>query len=147
MNDRYDPDLTRFDDEYEKSSSEREYAPIPDGKYEVHVNDVVLKPTKSGDGSRILWTLEITKGPCEKRLLFHSNQLVTPENLRFAKADLFMCGIKDPKISDAVKKLGQLHGLRLLVTVKTKGEYQNNYFDEVLTEDEIHPDEDDPIPF
>lgn len=143
------PDLTGLDEAYanaEVKEGERSFDPIPSGKYEVGVKDVQFTTTKTPPPRPMLsWTLEITGPTHAGRLLWLNQLLVTPENVRYLKNDLHVCGVKLEKLSDLAANLHRLQGLALAVSVKTKGENTNVYIDKLIAASS-EPEEDS-IPF
>ena len=133
-----DIDLTNFEDDYTSAEVEdREFEPVPDGKYQVNVDQVELVRSKSSGKAMLRWTLRILAPRCRGRLLWRNNMIASRENLKWLKTDLHTCGLDLEKLSDLYKHLGQLTGVKLEVSKRTNGEYENVYFNRRLViEDE-----------
>ena len=122
-------DLTQFDEGFaEAEIKEREFEPIPDGKYQVNVKRVELTRAKTSDTPMLKWTLEIIAPSCQGRILFRNNLIGSQENINWLKTDLHTCGLDLKKLSDLQANLEKLLDVKLEVTKRTRGEYENVYF-------------------
>lgn len=129
------PDLSQWDDDYEEAPvKEHEFDNVPDGKYEVAVDRVSITTSKGTGQPLVKWCLKILGPEFAGRLLWRNNQVATRENLSWLKSDLYCCGLRLGKLSELEQHLDELHGVRLAVTVKTKGEFQSVYFNKRLDE-------------
>ncbi len=133
-----DVDLTHFEDDYvETEVEDREFEPVPDGKYQVNVDQVELVRAKNSGKAMLKWTLRILAPRCRGRLLWRNNMIASRENLKWLKTDLHTCGLDLEKLSDLYKHVGQLRGIKLEVSKRTNGEYENVYINRRLViEDE-----------
>ena len=133
-----DIDLTDFEDDYvETEVEDREFEPVPDGKYQVNVDQVELVRAKNSGKAMLKWTLRILAPRCRGRLLWRNNMIASRENLKWLKTDLHTCGMDLEKLSDLYKHVGQLRGIKLEVSKRTNGEYENVYINRRLViEDE-----------
>ena len=133
-----DVDLTQFEGDFDQAEvEEREFEPVPDGKYQANVDQVELVRAKSSGNPMLSWTLRILAPRFRGRLLWRNNIIASRENLKWLKTDLHTCGLDLEKLSDLYKHLGQLTGVKLEVTKRTKGDYENVYFNRRLViEDE-----------
>ena len=69
-----DIDLTDFADDYTAAEvEEREFEPVPDGKYQVNVDQVELVRAKSSGNPMLKWTLRILAPRFRGRLLWRNN--------------------------------------------------------------------------
>ncbi len=128
-----DVDLTNFEDDYTEAEVEdREFEPVPDGKYQVNVDQVELVRAKSSGNPMLKWTLRILAPRFRGRLLWRNNIIASRENLKWLKTDLHTCGLDLEKLSELSQYLGQLTGVKLEVTKRTNGEYENVYFNRRL---------------
>ena len=126
-----------------------EYKPVPDGAYVCVVDKVEFRESKAGN-PYLNWILVVDSGPHEGRWLFKRNMLGSPQNMTFLKKDIAACGTDVPsKLSDL--KLESLLDLKVKVTKKTKGDFENVYIDRVVAEAKgttpIQEFNDDDIPF
>ena len=114
-----DIDLTQFDEDFaEAEVEERDFEPIPDGKYQVNVERVELTRAQTSGNPMLKWTLRIIAPRFRGRLLWRNNVMATRENIKWLKTDLHTCGLD----------LEKLIGVKLEVTKRTRGENENVYF-------------------
>ena len=132
-------DLTRFDDDFaEAPVEEKEFDPVPDGKYQVNVDKVEITIAKTSGNPMLKWTLKILGPRCRGRLLWRNNVMATRENLRWLKNDLHVCGLDLPKLSDLRTNLERLLDVKLEVTKRTKGDSENVYFNRrIVLDDDV----------
>jgi|LDZS01.1.fsa_nt_gi hypothetical protein len=124
-----DIDLTQFDEDFaEAEVEERDFEPIPDGKYQVNVERVELTRAQTSGNPMLKWTLRIIAPRFRGRLLWRNNVMATRENIKWLKTDLHTCGLDLEKLSDLPANLEKLIGVKLEVTKRTRGENENVYF-------------------
>ncbi len=129
MQENMNIDLTQFDEDFAGAEiKEREFEPVPDGKYQVNVKRVELTRSKTSDTPMLKWTLEIIAPSFQGRNLFRNNLIGSPENIKWLKTDLHTCGLDLPKLSDLPASLTKLLDVKLEVTKRTRGENENVYF-------------------
>ena len=133
-----DIDLTQFDDDFaEAEVEEREFEPVPDGKYQVNVDQVELTQAKTSGNPMLKWTLRIIAPRSAGRLLWRNNVMATRENIKWLKTDLHTCGLELEKLSDLPDHLSRLLNVKLEVTKRTRGENENVYINRrIVLEDE-----------
>ena len=119
-------DLSEFDDAFSAAEVESR-EPVPDAKYQVAIERMELTRARTSGQPMLRWMLRILNGPFANRCLFRHNMIATPENIKWLKTDLHTCGLEITKLSDLPQRLEQLLGVKLEVTVRTKGENQNVY--------------------
>ena len=116
MSDEYTPiDLTSFDEEYASAPVEDRSEP-PDGKYQVNVEKVELTRSKEKGDPMLKWQLRILGPSQQGRMLFRNNMIVTPDNIKWLKNDLALCGLLLDKLSDLPNQLERLLDVKLEVT-------------------------------
>ena len=132
-----DIDLTQFDDDFaEAEVEERDFEPIPDGKYQVNVERVELTRAQTSGNPMFKWTLRIIAPRFRGRLLWRNNVMATRENIKWLKTDLHTCGLSLEKISDLPANLEKLINIKLEVTKRTRGENENVYLNKrIVLED------------
>jgi hypothetical protein len=97
-----------------------DFEAIPAGKYEAVITDSEEKPTKSGAGSYLQLTFQITDSDYRGRFLWARLNLDNPNKtaVKIARAELSsICravGVMTPRDSS------ELHNLPLVITVKCK---------------------------
>lgn len=122
-------DLAQFDEDFAAAElKEREFEPVPDGKFQASVKRVELTRSKTSDTPMLKWTLEILAPTCQGRLLFRNNTIGSAENIKWLKTDLHTCGLDLNKLSDLPANLAKLLDVKLEVTKRTRGENENVYF-------------------
>jgi hypothetical protein len=144
-------DLSEFDDEYASAEvEERDFEPIPDGKFQVQIDRIELTTAKSSGAIMLKWTLKILGPTHEGRLLWRNNVMATQENIKWLKSDLFACGLELEKLSDLPDNLEKLLDVKLEITKRTRGDNENIYLNRRIVMDDI-PDSNnelsDDIPF
>ena len=132
-----DIDLTQFDEDFaEAEVEERDFEPIPDGKYQVNVERVELTRAQTSGNPMLKWTLLILAPRFRGRLLWRNNVMATRENIKWLKTDLHTCGLSLEKISDLPANLEKLINIKLEVTKRTRGENENVYLNKrIVLED------------
>lgn len=118
-------ELSEFDVEYAQVKA-AETAEVPDGPYDVRVNEVKLIRSR-GDEPMLKWDLVILEGPHANRHIF-KNTVITERSLSFIKADVKCLGVELPRLSSLPEFLGKFQGIALAVTRRTRDEYVNVYF-------------------
>lgn len=108
------------------------FAPLPEGKYNVIVDDCSVKDTKSGTGQYINVKFRVLGGDKDGRFLFHmfniknQNAEAVKIGLGQLKTFLRIAGHKDPNVLTDVL---DLVGYKAMATVKIKEDKNNiSYF-------------------
>jgi hypothetical protein len=126
-------DLAQFDEDFaEAEIKEREFEPVPDGKYQVNVKRVELTRSKTSDTPMLKWSLEVIAPSCQGRILFRNNMIGSAENIKWLKTDLNTCGLELEKLSELPAHLEELLDINLEITKRTRGENENIYFNRRL---------------
>jgi len=124
-----DLDLAQFDDDFAQAEVEdREFEPIPDGKYQVNVERVELTRAQTSGNPMLKWTLRVIAPQFRGRLLWRNNVIATRENIKWLKTDLHTCGLDLEKLSELPNNLDKLLNVKVEVTKRTRGENENVYF-------------------
>lgn len=124
-----DLDLAQFDDDFAQAEVEdREFEPIPDGKYQVNVERVELTRAQTSGNPMLKWTLRVIAPQFRGRLLWRNNVMATRENIKWLKTDLHTCGLDLEKLSELPNSLDKLLNVKMEVTKRTRGENENVYF-------------------
>ena len=128
-------------DTYDKSEAQKSGDfgdPVPDGRYQCVIEKAWLSMSKVGSKRMLRWQLKIVTGPCKGRVLFHNNMIETPDNNKWLKGDLTVCGMTIHKLNELNDKVSSLVGVALEVQVKNAGKdsqgrlNQNTYFNKVI---------------
>lgn len=109
---------------------------VPDGKYWVNVDKVELVNAKRSGSPMLRWTLRIIAPTYVGCLLWRNNMIVSRENLRWLKQDLYVCGLELVRLSDLQANLVRLLDVKLQVTKRTKLDNVNVYLNRRLALDE-----------
>ncbi|MCB0075108.1 MAG: DUF669 domain-containing protein [Caldilineaceae bacterium] len=125
MPDSSSVDLSEFDDDFAAAESPS-LEEVPDGKYQVRIDEVRLDRSQKGD-PMIKWDLIVIAGAQAGRHIF-KNSVITPAALPFVKGDLNTLGLELARFSELNDRLGDLLDMTLEVTKRTRGEYSNVYF-------------------
>ncbi len=134
-------DLSQYDEDFENAPvEEHDFDNVPDGKYQVVVDRVELTASKTSDKPMLKWTLKIIAPNHVGRLLWRNNMIASPDNIRWLKNDLYTCGLTIKKLSELPDSIEKLLDVKIEVTVRTRGENQNIYFNKLI--DSGSPDTD-----
>jgi hypothetical protein len=126
-------DLRRFDELYRNEvvdGAETRIA-IPDGRYEVRVDLVELRQSKSSGNPMLKWTLRITGSTFRGRILW-KYRAITENTIKYVKQELSVCGLELAQFSALRDHLDSLTGIELEVTKITRGEDSNILFNRRL---------------
>ena len=135
-----DIDLAKFDSDFADAPiEEKEFDSVPDDKYQVNVDKVEITTAKTSGNAMLKWTLRILAPRHQNRLLWRNNVMATRENIKWLKNDLHVCGLDLQKLSDLPANLERLLDVKLEVTMRTKGDNENVYFNRRLVLDEGAP--------
>ena len=129
MPDSSSVDLTAFDDDFAAAESPS-LDEVPDGKYQVRIDEVRLDRSQKGD-PMIKWDLIVIAGAQAGRHIF-KNSVITPAALPYVKGDLKTVGLQLAKFSDLSERLEDLLNVNLEITKRARGDYTNVYFNKRL---------------
>jgi hypothetical protein len=127
--------LSQFSSSYDAAKAP-DRSEVPDGKYIVRVDRLEIKKTKEHGLPMMAWELVIVSGPQAKRRLFKNN-VIKENTIQYLKQDLILAGFNG-KLEELETQdgLAQFLDRHLEVTLKTKGESNNIYFNKLLTDAE-----------
>ena len=140
------PDISQFDDEYTEAEVSEQKLSVPDGSYQVNVEGVELTTAKSSGAPMLKWRLRIL-GPSNINRVIYRNSVIDSKKIPYIKKDLYACGLELSKFSDLVANLNRLLDVKLEITAKTNGDYQNVYFNRQIVQTETNSVSTDDIPF
>lgn len=146
--DRFTPqdgmiDLSHLNDAFQRAKfkdGENSREEVPDGYYDIVVEDVRLGKTPRTGNPMLSWKLSIVSEDFEGRIL-NKNCIITEKSLAFLKDDLERCGLQLARLSDLPLHIKGLFGLKINVLKKTKDQWTDIHFVKV------QPQEPDDIPF
>jgi hypothetical protein len=123
-------DLSIFDDDYEAAEAPS-FEEVPDGKYQTRIQRAALTHAQSSGEPMIKWDLVVISGELEGRHIF-KNAVLTNKTLPFIKGDLLKLGLELTRISELPDRIAEVLDKAVEITVRTKGEYTNVYFNKLL---------------
>ena len=143
MNDTsYDPildtpvDLSKYDDDYRKAKqadTPPPFRPVPDGKYQVIVENVELTKTRTTGNPMLKWRLRIAGPQMADRILWKS-EVITERTIPYVTKNLTLCGLNLQTFGELPGRLTELANVRLEVTKRGRTEGPDDvYFDRNLT--------------
>lgn len=112
---------------------------IEDGRYLARLTDVEIGEAKSSGRLQVVWKYKIAEGDYKGQVKFAFDGLETEDNLMYLARTLIRYGYEMPDdISDIEEILKDLSKSQPLVRIrlKTRGEFQNCYVDNVFGEDD-----------
>jgi hypothetical protein len=126
-------DLARLDEQFaEAPVEEKDFGDVPDGKYQVAVDRVEITASKRSKVPMLKWGLKILDGKFKGRLLWRNSVMASPQTIAWLKTDLHLCGLDLQRLSDLPAQLERLLDVQLEITKRTKGEFENVYFNKRL---------------
>lgn len=137
--------LNGLQESWEGAEPREGFSPIPDGDYSLRIDTATIEEAKESKRLQVKWAMTVVS-PAEfgNRKLWKYDGLDTVENLEWLKGSLATLEVELPDdISELGEALESLAGSGVDVTVKTKDEYQNVYFNGPIDLDEADEDEDD----
>ncbi|KKK73274.1 hypothetical protein LCGC14_2895480, partial [marine sediment metagenome] len=129
---------------WKKTQPRKVGAPVPDDSYSARIESAVIEESKSSGRLQVHWELEITDGDYKGRKIHKFSGLETDDNLAFLQGDLETLELPIPeKIDDLGEVLEDAKGLLLEINVRTKEEFTNIDFIELLEDDEGEEEEEE----
>ncbi len=126
-------DLTQLEERYQKEAvTLEEIQPVPDGTYDAGIERVTMGQNRKGMPT-LNWRIRLRGPEVSNRAVWHQN-LLRPESLRWLAKDLKTCGITLKSITELPNRLAELEGLKVMVTLTTKNDFQNVRLNQLLEE-------------
>ena len=143
MNDMtFDPDiledLKKYDEDYRRAKQSdflqtTTFQPVPDGKYQVVVENLEVLKSKTSGSPMLKWRLRIA-GPAMADRVLWKNRVINGKSLTWIEKDFRLCGVNMDSLSEIPQLIPKLLNLRLEVTKKASANgYEDIYFDRNLT--------------
>ena len=138
-------DLSQFDDDYRKQVGQTGAKPqtLPDGRYEVIVENVELTESKTSGQPMLKWTFRVTAPAAFVNRMLWKYKTISQKTMPFITEDLSTCGLQLDAFSDLPNRLGELLDVPLVVSKKTDGQWENVYLNKRPGQE---PEKDD-LPF
>ena len=138
-------DLEQFDEDFESAEYDENDASdgLPDGRYQMIVESAKLERSKAGN-AMLLWQMRVMGPRHSGRRHWHRNMLMSAQNMKWLKRDLYTAGIRITKTSELPERLQEFQDVLLEVQLKTRGENQNSFINKRLSAGEVPdmPDDD-----
>ena len=123
---------------WKKAEARVGFSPVPDGQYQARIDNAVLELSKSSKRPQISYELTIVSGEYENRKLWKRDGIDGEEQLEWTKGTLETLDLEIPdNINDLPDCIDGAKGLGVEITVRTKEEFQNIYFNELLDLDDV----------
>lgn len=131
--------LEEFETAWKEASAESVFDNLPDGKYQVGIEEVRLENAKKSGRLQLAWVLTVMNGDYAGRKVFHYRGLDREESVGWMKREIYACGLEVESILDLPDMLPELLDRVVEITLKTKrgsdGEdYQNCFINRLLDE-------------
>lgn len=134
-------DLSKYDDDYRKAKqgdTPPPFRPVPDGRYQVIVENVELTKTRTTGNPMIKWRLRIA-GPSMADRILWKNGVITEKTIPFVTRELTLCGLTMQSLSELPTRLPDLLNLRLEVNKRGRTEGPDDvFFEKNLTAIPMH---------
>ena len=131
--------LAVFDETWKEAPEGNTFENLPDGKYQVSIQEVRFENAKTSGRLQLAWVFHVESGAHKGRKIFHYRGLEDETSIGFMKKEVFACGLKVEKASDLPDMLEELLFRIVEVTLKTKkrdngDEFQNVFINKLLQE-------------
>ena len=151
-------ELSQYDNAWQKAEVKdtTEYENLPDGKYQVKIDEVRIENAKKSSRLQVAWVFSVeAPGEFKGRKIFHYKGIENEEQVGWLKQEVYNCGLTVNKISELPLKLPSLLDRIVEVQLKTKNikgkDYQNVYINKLLFSKDMREEEvpinDDDLPF
>lgn len=121
---------------WKKAKPRKVGAPVPDDLYSARIESAVMEESKASGRAQVHWCLEIVDGDYQGRKLHTFSGLESEDNLAFLKGDIETLELAIPdSIDDIGEALEESVGLLLEINVRTRDEFTNVDFIELLEDD------------
>lgn len=125
-------ELAQFDGDFAKAPVADD-GKIPDGKYQVRIQDAQLTRSQTTQAPMLKFKLRV-EGPSHIGRVLWRNSVIASDKLEYLKKDLLRVGLTLAKLSELPSMLSTVKGVLIEVTTKTNGDYQNIYIDKRINE-------------
>lgn len=133
--------LTLMESAYVKAEAPPSFvSEVPDGDYQVEIQEPSLVLAKNSGALQIRWPLMILSGNLKNTIFTKYERIGSEQNCGYVKQAFNKLGITPPEhafqIPDALIKA---KGIRLNVRVKTKDDFPNTYFGSLIKAEDQAP--------
>lgn len=123
-------DLSAFEESYARASTVRTEPPaatIPDGAYDVRIEEARLTRTPRTGNPMVVWRLRVL-GPTHRGAAVTKTRIITEKTLAFLKEDLELIGIELDRLSDLEAHLERSLDRELRIVKKTGNNGWNDIY-------------------
>jgi hypothetical protein len=121
-------DLARFDEQFRAlGTGDSAFPEVPDGNYDVLVEDAQLERSQSSGNPMLVWKLRI-QGPAHSHRVLWKRRSITENTLTFVKEDLEACGVELERLSDLPTEVRSMIGIPMRALKRSKEGRYNVYF-------------------
>ena len=125
--------LKKMQTDWDDSEPKRGGAGVPDDDYVVRIDSVVLAESKTSQRLQIEWGMTVMEGDYEGRQINKYDGIDEPKDLPYVQGTLESLELDIPSdITDIGEVLEGASGLYVDITVKTRDEFTNIYFNEIV---------------
>lgn len=125
--------LEALQSSWEESEPTRAGAAVPDDNYVCRIESAILEEAKSSGRMQVHYDSVILEGDFTDRHVHKYDGLDTPENLPYVQGTLEALELEIPEnLGDIGEVLEEAAGLVVAVTVNTRDEFTNIYFNELV---------------
>ncbi len=149
--------LEQFDAAWAEAPEGDSFENLPDGKYQVSIEEVRFENAKKSGRLQLAWIFEVlSSGENMGRRIFHYRGLDNEMSIGWMKKEIFTCGLRVEKASELPGMLEYLLDRVVEVTLKTKktdkGEFQNLFINKLLDDGpdstrKLNITDEDQVPF
>lgn len=126
-------ELAAFDADFAKAPSDAGDGKIPDGKYQMRVQDATMSHAQTSGAPMLKLKLRVEGPQCVGRIVWR-NSVIAADKIEYLKRDLVRLGVVLAKLSELPSRLPDMKGVLIEITAKTNGEFQNFYIDKRVAE-------------
>ena len=113
--------MEKFAKVWDETTLDNTFKEHPPGRYEVSVEDVREKMSKTGK-EMVTWKFKILKGEYEGEYIFKNSMIDKPERASYLKKDILRCEVEAGSFHEREKTYQALRGILLDVEIY---EYQD----------------------
>jgi hypothetical protein len=129
---------------WKNSEPQRGGVGVPDGMYPCRIDEAVLQEAKSSGRLQIKWGMSVIDGDHENKKIYKYDGLDNEQALGFIMGTFETLELEIPdNIEEIGEALEAAVGLECMVQVKTKDEFTNIYFNDLLDSDGSEDEEEE----
>lgn len=126
---------------------EPSFGDIPDGKYNAKIDSATVNKAKSSGRLQVSWVIKIAEGDLVNRTIFKHDGLDNPQSMGYFSQGINRLGEDVPEsLTEIPAMIEGLVGTFCEITLKTKNDNQNCFFNKAVDDDAIDAGELDEVP-